>query len=209
MQSFSANQFGLTFVQSVLPGIHAGATLKYVRGTVRVGSEDRARSNDEFLDRGEALDGGNADGRFDLDAGVIAVAGALRLGAVMRNIRQPEFGPDAAHITLPRQTRVGVAIDAEQAGWPPFIVAIDADVRTYATFTGERRVVAVGAEQWIWTKRVGIRGGARFNTVGAEERAVTAGASIAARNGLYVEGHVVHGGSDAERGWGLGARVTF
>ena len=31
-------------------------------------------------------------GRFDLDAGVIGVAGPIRVGAVMRNIRALKFG---------------------------------------------------------------------------------------------------------------------
>jgi F plasmid transfer operon, TraF, protein len=209
MQSLSAKQFGLTVVQSLLPGMHAGVTLKYVRGTVRVGTGDPSRSPSDLLDAGEELDGGNAENRFDLDAGLMFVAGPVRLGAVMRNIRQPDFGTDATPFALARQTRIGAAIDAEQAGGPPFIVSIDADVRTYATGTGDRRVVAVGAEQWLWTKRIAVRGGARFNTVGAQEGAATAGASVAARNGLYLEGYVVRGGSEAERGWGLGARVSF
>jgi len=42
MQSFSASQLGLTLVQSILPGVDAGATVKYVRGTVRVGTDDVA-----------------------------------------------------------------------------------------------------------------------------------------------------------------------
>lgn len=209
MQSLAAKQFGLTVVQSLLPGMHAGVTLKYVRGTVRIGTGDSSRSPSDLLDAGEELDGGNAENRFDLDAGLMFVAGSVRLGAVMRNIRQPDFGTDATPFALARQTRIGAAIDAEQAGGPPFIVSIDADVRTYATGTGDRRVVAVGAEQWLWTKRLAVRGGARFNTVGAQEGAATAGASVAARNGLYLEGYVVRGGSEAERGWGLGARVSF
>jgi hypothetical protein len=209
VRSFSARQFGLTVVQSILPGIHAGATLKYVRGTVRTGTDDASRPSSDLLDAGEELKGGDAENRFDLDAGLMAAAGPVRIGAVMRNIRALEFGGDAMPFKLPRQTRIGAAIDAEQAGGPPLIVAIDADVRTYTTVAGDRRVVAVGAEQWLWTKRMAIRGGARFNTVGVQERAATAGASVAARNGLYLEGYVVHGGSDAERGWGLGARVSF
>jgi hypothetical protein len=209
MRSLTAGQFGLTVVQSVLPGMHAGATLKYVRGTVRVGTGDGSRSDSDLLDAGEDLQGGNANNEFDLDAGVIVATGPMRLGAVMRNIRQPDLGTDAAPFVLPRQTRIGAAIDAEQAGGPPFIVAIDADVRRYATGTGDRRVVALGAEQWLWTKRIAVRGGARFNTVGAKERAATAGASIAVRNGLYLEGYIVHGGAEAERGWGLGTRVSF
>jgi hypothetical protein len=209
VRSLSARQFGVTFVQSVLPGVHAGATVKYVRGTVRVGTDDGSRSDSDLLDAGEELEGGNARNQFDLDAGLMAVAGPVRFGAVMRNIRKPNVGTDVTPFVLPRQTRIGAAIDAEQAGGPPFILAIDADVRTYATATGDRRVVALGAEQWLWTKRIAIRGGARFNTVGAQERAATAGASVAARNGLYVEGHIVRGGSEAERGWSLGTRVSF
>jgi hypothetical protein len=209
LQSFSASQLGVTVVQTVLPGVHAGATLKYVRGTVRVGTGDGSRSDNDLLDAGEELEGGHADNRFDLDAGLMVVAGPMRVGAVMRNIRKPDFGTDAAQFVLPRQTRIGAAVDAEQVGGPPFIFAIDADVRRYATATGDRRVVAVGAERWLWTKRVAVRGGARFNTVGAQERAATAGASIAVRNGLYLEGYFVRGGSEADRGWGLGARVSF
>lgn len=209
MRSLAASQFGLTVVQSVLPGVHAGATLKYVRGTVRVGTDDGSRSAGDLLDAGEELEGGNASNQFDLDAGVMVAAGPVRLGAVMRNIRKPNLGTDVAPFVLPRQARIGAAIDAEQAGGPPLIVAIDADVRSYATGTGDRRVIALGVEQWFWTKRVAVRGGARFNTVGAEERAATAGASVAVRNGLYVEGHIVHGGSEAERGWGIGTRVSF
>ena len=208
-RSLAARQFGVTVVQSVLPGVHVGATLKYVRGTVRVGTDDGSRSDSDLLDAGEELDGGNAKNQFDLDAGVMVAAGPLRLGAVMRNIGKPDFGTEAAPFVLPRQARIGAAIDAEQAGGPPLIVAIDADVRSYTTGTGDRRVVALGAEQWLWTKRIAVRGGGRFNTVGAKERAATAGGSVAVRNGLYLEGYILRGGAEAERGWGLGARVSF
>jgi len=207
VRSFSASQLGLTVVQSILPGIHAGATLKYVRGTMRAAMDDETRSPESLLERGEELDSGDADNRFDLDAGVIAVAGPVRLGAAMRNISQPHFGGDT--FTLPRQARVGAAIDAEKAGGPPLVLAVDADVRTYATGSGDRRVIAVGAEQYVWARRIGIRGGARWNRAGDRERTATAGASVAARSGLYVEGYIVRGGSIAERGWGLGTRVTF
>jgi len=207
VRSLSASELGLTVVQTLLPGVHAGATLKYVRGTLRAGADDGSRAAGELLDRGEELDGGDAESSFDLDVGLMGVAGPVRIGAVMRNVRHPRFGGDA--FELPRQTRVGLAIDAEKAGGPPLILAVDADVKTYVTGSGDRRVVAAGAEQWLFRKRIGIRAGARFNRAGARERATTAGASIAARNGLYVEGQIVRGGSDAERGWGLGARVTF
>ena len=209
MRSLSARQFGLTVVQSLLPGVHAGATLKYERGTVRVGTDDGSRSDSDLLDAGEDLEGGNASNQFDLDAGLMAVAGPVRLGAVMRNILKPDFGSEVTPFVLPRQVRLGAAIDTEQVGGPPFIFSIDADVMTYATGTGDRRVVALGAERWLWSKRIAVRGGGRFNTVGAKERAATAGGSVAVRNGLYLEGYIVRGGSEAERGWGLGTRVSF
>jgi F plasmid transfer operon protein TraF len=209
VRSFSATELGLTVVQSVLPGIHAGATLKYVRGTLRAsGAAGTAPSPSELLDMGEALEGGDGESRFDLDAGLMGVAGPVRVGAVMRNVRAPKFGDGA--FTLPRQTRVGAALDLASAGGPPLVLAVDADARRYTTASGDRRVVAVGAEQWLWTKRIGIRGGGRFNTIGARERVATAGASVAMRAGLYVEGYLARGrAASAERGWGVGARVTF
>jgi hypothetical protein len=207
LRSISVSALGLTFVQSVLPGVHAGATLKYVRGTVRAGAADATGAVDDLLDRAEDLEGGDAESRLDLDAGVLAAAGPIRLGAVMRNIRHPEFADGT--FTLPRQARVGAAVDVEKAGGPPLVLAIDADVKRYSTATGERRVIAVGAEQWLWGKRIGVRGGARFNRVGLEERAATAGVSIGLHNGFYVEGQTTRGGSEAERGWSIGTRVTF
>ena len=79
----------------------------------------------------------------------------------------------------------------------------------YETPYGDRRVVAVGAEGWAFGRRLGIRAGARFNTAGAEEQAYTAGASVAVRSGMFVDGHVVFGGADDESGWGIAARASF
>ena len=67
----------------------------------------------------------------------------------------------------------------------------------------------MGVEGWALGRRIGMRTGARFNTVGAQEQAYTVGASVAVRSGVYVDGHGVFGGSDDESGWGVGARVTF
>ncbi len=207
LRSWSASAFGATIVQTLVEGTHVGATLKYVRGTLRSGTTATATSPDSALDQAGDLAGGKAEGQFDLDVGALATAGALRLGLVVRNVRAPTFADGA--FTLPRQSRVGIAIAAEQAGGPPLTISFDADLRAYPTGNGMRRVVAVGAEQWFAGKRFGLRGGARFNQVGATERALTAGASLALRSGSYFEAHVVGGGSPAERGWGTGVRVSF
>jgi hypothetical protein len=196
---------GLTLVQTLIPGVHAGATVKYVRATFHEGREDGLADPADLLDRGDALDEGDAVGRFDMDAGVLAVTGPLRLGAHVRNIREPVF--DRAR--LPRQVRLGAAFDAEAIGRFPLTIAVDADVKAYLAASGPRRVVALGGEQWLLNRRVGIRAGARANTAGAEERAGTAGGTVAVRAGMFIDGHVIWGGSADERGWGIGARLSF
>jgi hypothetical protein len=205
VRSLSASQFGVTLVQTLIPGVHAGATLKYVRGSVRAGREDSDATPSDLLDRGEGLEGGDSHGRFDADVGVIAVAGAFRAGARMRNVMEPAF----EDVQLPRQTRVGVAFDPKPVTGVPLTIALDADVRTYASSAGQRRVVALGAEHWLLSDRLALRGGGRVNTVGARERVVTGGASWALRPGMYVDGHVVRGGSNEENGWGVATRVSF
>lgn len=211
VRSLSASQLGVSLAQTVLPGVHAGATLKYVRGTVRTGSDGGLGPLGDVLGRDEDLEGAGAEGHVDLDVGVLAVAGPLRLGAVMRNVREPRFdsAAGAVGVELPRQVRVGVGIDPEMIGGVPLTVALDADVRSYRTASGDRRVVALGAERWFLAKRLGVRAGGRVNTVGARERTGAAGVSVAVRPGLYVEGHAVRGGSEAEAGWGVAARVSF
>jgi hypothetical protein len=213
IRSLSASQIGVTLVQSLVPGVHAGATLKYVRGTVHGAFGDANGSASDLLDAGQDIEGRGADGTFDLDIGVMAVGGPLRAGAVVRNVRQPEFDGSraaTASMRLPRQVRVGAAFDAEKTtAAMPLTVAMDVDLRRYAVATGDRRVIAVGAEQWLLERRLAVRLGGRFNTVGPQDRAATGGVSVAIRSGLYLDGHVIRGGSADDRGWGMAARVSF
>ena len=215
VRSLSTSQFGVTLVRTLTSGVHAGTTLKYLRGTVRGGREDSFARPSDVLSQGEALDGGNAESRFDLDVGVIAIAGPLRLGAVGRNIREPEFGaagspPDApsSGMRIPRQIRMGAAFHPE-AATAVLTVAVDADMRAYTTSSGVRRIVALGAERWFLAKRLGVRAGGRVNTQGARERSATAGVTLAMRAGLYLDGHAVRGGAADEKGWGFTTRVSF
>ena len=204
--SLSANQFGVTLVHSIVSGVHAGTTLKYVRGQGLQGDLTGPENSAvlEWLERADQMTGETRD-NFDLDLGGLVVQGPIRVGAVVRNVREMELGV----VRVPRQARVGFAFDSSAVSDRPLIVAVDSDVIAYRTAFGDRRVVAIGAEGWTFGRRLGIRAGARFNTAGAEEQAYTAGASVAVRSRVFVDGHMVFGGADDESGWGIVARASF
>jgi hypothetical protein len=213
VSSLRLHDLGVTVLRTLFTGVHVGTTLKFLRGRVEHTTSDLGLPPEELLDLGDDAHGGRAQGQFDADVGVLAVAGPWRVGGTVRNVREAEFeGADGGTlIRLPRQARVGVAFDAaaRRAAGAAWTVSADVDVATYATGTGDRRVMAAGAERWLAGKRIGVRGGARFNQVGNKERSATAGVSAAIRPGLFVEAHAVAGGSDDERGWGVAARFSF
>src|SRR6187401_1524007 len=188
LRSLSISQFGATVLHTITTGVTAGATVKYVRGTVRTrafGLADAAVAISDLLDSGDDLDDGESDGTVDIDVGMLATRGAMRFGLTARNLREPRLGGGE----LPRQVRAGVAFDGPAAGSVPVTVSVDADLQRYDGTAGDRRVIAFGGEYWLRSERIAVRGGARFNTVGEQDRTATAGASVAARAGLFIEGH--------------------
>ena len=209
LASVSASQFGVTLVHSLISGVHAGATLKYVRATVRGSEIEGDVSSEALLDLGDDLEGGDGDGAFDADIGLLGVAGPVRLGLLVRNVADTTFEQDAGTARLPRQVRIGVAYDRAGAGGAPLTIAVDVDATAIETSSGDRRNVAIGVERWLAGGRVGVRGGARFNTTGGNEQTATGGVSVAVRSGLFLDGHVVRGGAEDDRGWGVAARVSF
>ena len=109
ISSLTVRQLGGTVVYTVVPGLHIGSTLKWVWGSGGIGVGDPTRSPDDWLEQGEDLDHGKTAHHFDLDAGVLATVGALRLGGVVKNLGEPTFG--AHRWELPRQYRAGAALD--------------------------------------------------------------------------------------------------
>jgi hypothetical protein len=210
LRSLSAKQFGVTLVHSLMTGVHVGTTLKFVYGSVRTGFGASGQSASDLLSQGKDLEATDGDWGFDADIGVLVVRGPVRVGGLVKNLREIEFdAPVGPSMELSRQARVGVAFDGAAADTVPLMLSLDVDVLRYGTATGDRQVIALGAEQWLFSKRLAVRGGGRFNTVGGEDRAATGGASFVVRSGLYVDGHIVRGGTADDRGWGIAARVSF
>jgi hypothetical protein len=171
VRALQVNDLGVTLLTTVFSGVHVGTTLKFLRGSVEHTTADSARTPSALLDAGDALSGGRSQNQFDADVGGLAVVGPFRFGGVVRNLREAKFdeldGPAGDAVRLARQARVGVAFDGAQrrASTAAWLVSADVDVVRYATGTGDRRVIAAGAERWLFGERLGIRGGGRFNQV--------------------------------------------
>jgi len=208
IRSLSISQFGASVLHTITTGVTAGATVKYVRGTVRARGfdpADGAIAIPDLLDAGNGLDGGESRGTVDLDVGILATRGVMRIGLTGRNLREPRFGDRE----LSRQVRAGAAFDGMAEGSLRLIVSVDADLQRYDAGASDRRVVAFGGEYWLRPRQLAIRGGAIVNTVGVQDRTITAGATVALRAGLFIDGHAAVGGDTSERGWGIAARASF
>ncbi|HXH05021.1 MAG TPA: conjugal transfer protein TraF, partial [Vicinamibacterales bacterium] len=154
LRSLITHHAGVTLVQTLVPGVSVGATLKYVRGIAAAAPPPAGLSGERLLDLAENLVG-RAGNRFDADAGVLLSAGLLRIGLSARNLLSPSFEtPSGLALRLRRQARLGAAL-VDRDRW-----AVAADLDLTAPETGERRV-ALGAERWLgrrWAIRGGVRG---------------------------------------------------
>jgi F plasmid transfer operon, TraF, protein len=74
--SLVTHQVGVTLLQTLLPGLTVGGTIKFVRGEASIGPE-------QLL--------GRATNAVDVDAGGLFVSGPWRAGVTVRNIVEPEF----------------------------------------------------------------------------------------------------------------------
>jgi F plasmid transfer operon, TraF, protein len=151
------------------------------------------------------------DTEMGLDIGAMAAFGPARLGLMVRNVTEPDFGSGLDAFTLRRQARAGGAITTTTSGViASAALSVDADLLEVPTLTGDERRVAVGGEVWMRGRTLGIRGGASRSTIGAERTVLSGGASTAIRSRMFVDGYFTGGGTDELRdGWGLAFRVTF
>ena len=191
IRPLTTSNFGVTVVQTVVPGLVIGTTARVVRGSL-AGAEGRTT--------------------VDLDAGALVSAWDLRFGLTARNLREPEFPVDGGTVRMTRQFRVGAALAprALPAGvHGPFTLAIDADLTTTPDVRGDQRGAAAGGEYWLRSGLVGVRGGVRWSTLGDSRRALSGGFTVRLPRSIHVEGQLTKQNESQTKDWTIGARVTF
>jgi hypothetical protein len=202
---------GVTLVQSLAPGVSIGTTLKLVRG-IAASNFVSAGTADEALESDAAELLGRATNKADLDVGVMAAGGPLKVGLTVRNVREPTFetAGDGEALTLERQARAGLSY-AVAANW---VAAADFDLLRTRDAFGDRRDIAVGVEGKLGARAV-VRTGLSVNTLDDGEanrsarQAYSVGASYAATASVYIDGHFTTGNARAGQHWGLAARFVY
>ena len=201
LTSLVTHHAGVTLVQPFGPGLTVATVVKAVRGTAAVGSGDSAAPIQTLFDQTSALSGRSTT-RLDLDVGVMLGVGAVTVGFVGRNLREPEFDlSDNDAVRLRRQFRAGLAVRPTGS----LVVAVDADLSITATAAGPRRAIAVGAEQRLG--RLVVRAGGRLNIEADTPEPIGAlGLSLELLSGVWLDGQVTGGRDDGDRGWGISTR---
>jgi hypothetical protein len=188
----TTSNVGVTFVQTVVPGLVIGTTARIVRG----GSE-------------------TSDSRTtaDFDIGAMVSAWDIRFGLTGRNLREPEFDAELlGTVKMKRQFRIGAALAPRSLPtgvYGPFTVSIDADLTTTSGPFGDERGAAIGGEYWVGGGLAGVRGGVRWSTLGDFNRAFSGGATVRLPKSIYVEGQVTKAEASDDKHWSVGGRITF
>ncbi|MEN3336859.1 MAG: hypothetical protein V7647_535 [Acidobacteriota bacterium] len=203
-ETLVTHHLGATVVQSIVPGLTVGATLKMVRGYAS-SLLAPVTERDALLNPSGDVPAQESS-HFDTDLGVMGTVGKLKAGITVRNALEPSFRMpgEAGTLRLQRQARVGLAV-TPLSGWT---VAADSDVLEVDGPAGPSRRFAAGTEARVYRKAI-VRGGFNLNTTGERARALTAGGSFAATASLFLDVQVTRGSDPAQRGWGLAARFAY
>ena len=207
LQSVVTHNVALTGASLLYPGVSMGSTLRYVLGSYGIGAGNPDSTTDAWLREASDLKRHNQH-KVDMDVGLKIGGEKLQLGLVARNLLEPSLdGPDGSSFRLDRLVRAGLAVRPVGR----LLVAADIDLRRFSTAYGDRRNVAVGAEQWfgVW---FGVRGGARFNLEGGDDNSGIVGAfglSVSLSSSLYVDAQVTRSRDNIEQGWSIAGRVGF
>jgi hypothetical protein len=204
LRSLIRHQFGATVGQSLGAHFVLASTLKLVRAGAAADVQSQRTGS---IEAAEEFDPGT-ETHAGMDVGAMARLGVVTLGLTVRNATQPRFGEGDRTFTLARHARAGVAVSSTAAS---ATITVDADLdltRSERVF-GEERRFGAGAEVWMLSRRVGLRGGVSGNTLGRVRATPSGGISVALRPGMYVDAHLRGGTDDGARSWGSALRVTF
>jgi hypothetical protein len=211
VHSLVTHHAGITLVQSITQAVAIGTTLKLVRG-IAASSSVAATTAKEALESDAAEVLGKPSNRFDLDVGLMASGGPLKVGLTLRNLREPSFetADRTTRLTLERQARAGLSY----AVTPRWVAAADFDLLRSNDGFGERRDIALGVEGRLAT-RAFVRSGVSFNTLDnpaledARGLAYSLGGSYAAKASVFIDGHVTAGEERTGVHWGIAARFVY
>jgi hypothetical protein len=206
LRTLTLTQFGATVGQSLGQHLVIATTAKLVHAgavtQVRPASEASLEVAGGFDPSGETKAG--------LDAGAMASFGPVRIGLMVRNVTEPEFGTGLGAFTLSRTARLGGAFTTGKRGVVGLAtVAVDADLTRTSTVFGDERRLAAGGEVWTTSRTFGVRGGVGINTIGERRTSLSGGASVALKKGFYADGELTGGTDQGRDGWSAGLRVTF
>jgi len=200
--SFETRQYGATILQGLTQGLVLGTTLKYMRGSVATVNAAGLTAEDA-IEAGKNVDA-DSSGAFDFDVGMMLDMEKVRVGLTARNLREPTFGLNAeTPMQLRRQVRAGVAV-LPGAG---VTLAMDVDLDTVDLRGDLRQIIAIGGEAHAGA-RLAFRGGVRWDLKGDRRPVGTLGMSLALNAGLQLEGFVMRGRLDEDRGFGFGLRAA-
>jgi hypothetical protein len=206
LRALAVSQYGVTVGQSMNNHIILGSTLKLLRAGV---TESLVVDGADLLDRTDDLEV-SGETKTDLDVGVMAAFGHVRLGLAVKHLRAPEFGEGEDRFVMKRQARAGVAFLAQTSGAVnAVIIAADMDLTRTPTVNGEERRLAAGIETWLGNRWVGARTGVSVNTIGPRNATGSVGVSLKGPSGLFVDAALLFGADQARKGLNVGASMTF
>ncbi len=203
LRKFALSQYGATTGQSIGRALTIASTLKLVR----VGAASAVSQGGDALDGADGQDV-SVETKGDIDLGVMASRGPVRLGFTLKHLFEPEFQSAGGPIVLERQARLGAAFRAGPPGAVTGLtVAFDTDLTSTPTLFGDVRHIAVGAEgrlgRWL-----GARGGFSANTLGEARPSWSGGLSLGA-SGFFVDGALTFGRDESKQGWNIGLRLAL
>jgi hypothetical protein len=178
------NQFGATFGQSITGHLVVATTVKLVN------AQD--------------------DTQADLDIGVMAAFGVVRLGATLRDAFNPTFGSGREAYEMGRRARAGAAVITP--GFGPFdrlVFDIDADLNSAIEGGREEQDVAGGVEAWWLGRRVGVRGGGGTNTAAGGVSFGALGLTVVPIPHLNIDAALTRSADAVRDRWSVGLRVNF